>query len=205
MKYLIILVLVVLILIISCNLNNNPKVEKFQTSTCDPDDADISGETVIDCVRRCGNSDNACLNGQNDIGTLIASAQNFLNTNRNIEINPPSNESDPIFTALQNESTCLQRCLSCGWNNEGGENKCRWSSTNREELNNSYNRFKTNWESKNFVVGAIPEDKKITISWEEKFNLDVWYVENQNFWLDIKIIWMTIKKVIAREGISADD
>ena len=41
------------------------------------------------------------------------------------------------------------------------------------------------------------------ISWEEKFKYDIWYVENQSFWLDMKIIWMTIKKVIAREGINA--
>jgi len=55
------------------------------------------------------------------------------------------------------------------------------------------------------ITGWAQVNGRNTISWEEKFNLDVWYVENQNFWLDIKIIWMTIKKVIAREGISADD
>ena len=43
------------------------------------------------------------------------------------------------------------------------------------------------------------------ISWEEKFKYDAWYVENQSFWLDMKIICLTIKKVMAREGISADD
>lgn len=42
-------------------------------------------------------------------------------------------------------------------------------------------------------------------SWEERFNLDVWYVENHTFSLDIKILLLTIKKVIAREGISPED
>jgi len=43
-----------------------------------------------------------------------------------------------------------------------------------------------------------------TICWEEKFKLDVWYVDNRSFWLDIKVIWLTLKKVIVRDGISAD-
>ena len=42
------------------------------------------------------------------------------------------------------------------------------------------------------------------ISWEEKFKLDVWYVNNQSFWLDIKIVWLTVKKVLVRDGISAE-
>ncbi|CAM3180435.1 Sugar transferase involved in LPS biosynthesis (colanic, teichoic acid) [Pseudomonas gessardii] len=42
------------------------------------------------------------------------------------------------------------------------------------------------------------------ISWEEKFRLDVWYVDNANIFLDLKIIYRTIKKVLIKEGISAD-
>ena len=42
------------------------------------------------------------------------------------------------------------------------------------------------------------------ISWDEKFRLDVWYVNHQNFWLDLRIFLVTIWKVIRREGISAD-
>tara|TARA_B100000767_G_C19738169_1_gene524886 strand:+ start:970 stop:1572 length:603 start_codon:yes stop_codon:yes gene_type:complete len=42
------------------------------------------------------------------------------------------------------------------------------------------------------------------ISWEEKFKLDVWYVDNQSILLDIKVIVLTLKKIIARDGISAD-
>lgn len=40
------------------------------------------------------------------------------------------------------------------------------------------------------------------ISWEEKFKLDVWYVDNWSLWLDVKIILMTVLKVLRREGIS---
>ena len=40
------------------------------------------------------------------------------------------------------------------------------------------------------------------ISWEEKFRLDVWYVDNQSFWLDLRIFVITIWKVVRREGIS---
>jgi hypothetical protein len=43
------------------------------------------------------------------------------------------------------------------------------------------------------------------ISWDEKFDLDVWYVDNQSIWLDIKILWMTVKKVIMRDGISQNN
>ena len=41
------------------------------------------------------------------------------------------------------------------------------------------------------------------ISWEDKFRLDVWYVDHQSFWLDLRIFMITIWKVICREGISA--
>ena len=41
------------------------------------------------------------------------------------------------------------------------------------------------------------------ITWEEKFRLDVWYVDNQSFWLDLRIFVITIWKVLRREGISA--
>ena len=43
-----------------------------------------------------------------------------------------------------------------------------------------------------------------TVSWEEQFDMDVWYVENQSLLLDLKIILMTVGKVIRREGISQD-
>ena len=40
------------------------------------------------------------------------------------------------------------------------------------------------------------------ISWEEKFKLDVWYVDHQSFGLDMRILWMTAMKVVKSEGIS---
>ena len=54
------------------------------------------------------------------------------------------------------------------------------------------------------ITGWAQVNGRNAISWQEKFNLDVWYVENQSFWLDMRILWMTIKKVIMREGISAE-
>ena len=40
------------------------------------------------------------------------------------------------------------------------------------------------------------------LSWEDRFHLDVWYVDNRSLWLDIKIIWLSIWKVLYREGIN---
>lgn len=53
------------------------------------------------------------------------------------------------------------------------------------------------------VTGWAQVNGRNAISWEEKFKLDVWYVNNQSFWLDIKILWLTVKKVLVRDGISA--
>lgn len=54
------------------------------------------------------------------------------------------------------------------------------------------------------VTGWAQVNGRNAISWEEKFKLDVWYIDNRSFWLDIKILLMTVKKVFVREGISAD-
>ena len=43
-----------------------------------------------------------------------------------------------------------------------------------------------------------------SVSWEEKFRLDVWYVRNISFMLDVKTVFLTVKKVICREGISSE-
>ena len=43
------------------------------------------------------------------------------------------------------------------------------------------------------------------ISWDQKFEFDVWYVDKQSFWLDMKILFLTVKKVFVREGISSND
>lgn len=52
------------------------------------------------------------------------------------------------------------------------------------------------------ITGWAQVNGRNAISWEEKFKLDVWYVDNWSFVLDLKIIGMTIKKVLNREGIS---
>lgn len=57
-------------------------------------------------------------------------------------------------------------------------------------------------EVKPGITGWAQVNGRNSISWEEKFNLDIWYVENNSIWLDMKIIWMTILKVILREGIN---
>lgn len=54
------------------------------------------------------------------------------------------------------------------------------------------------------VTGWAQVNGRNALSWEEKFRLDVWYVDNRSFWLDLKIIFLTVKKVLMRDGISAD-
>lgn len=54
------------------------------------------------------------------------------------------------------------------------------------------------------ITGWAQINGRNAISWEEKFNLDVWYVDHLSLMLDLKIIFLTIKKVFIREGISAD-
>lgn len=59
-------------------------------------------------------------------------------------------------------------------------------------------------EARPGVTGWAQINGRNAISWEEKFKLDVWYVDNQSFWLDIKILFLTVKKVFIRDGISAE-
>lgn len=54
------------------------------------------------------------------------------------------------------------------------------------------------------ITGWAQINGRNAISWEEKFELDLWYVDNQSFWVDLKILFLTVKKVFDREGISAD-
>jgi lipopolysaccharide/colanic/teichoic acid biosynthesis glycosyltransferase len=53
------------------------------------------------------------------------------------------------------------------------------------------------------ITGWAQVNGRNALSWEEKFKLDVWYVDNLSLWLDIKILWMTVFKTLRREGISA--
>lgn len=52
------------------------------------------------------------------------------------------------------------------------------------------------------LTGWAQINGRNALTWEEKFKLDVWYVDNWSFWLDIKIIFLTFVKVFKREGIS---
>ena len=54
------------------------------------------------------------------------------------------------------------------------------------------------------ITGWAQVNGRNTISWDKKFDLDVWYVDNQSIWLDVKILWLTVKKVIMRDGINQD-
>jgi len=59
-------------------------------------------------------------------------------------------------------------------------------------------------EVKPGITGWAQVNGRNAITWEEKFALDVWYVDNRSFWLDLKILAMTAWKVLRREGISAE-
>jgi len=57
-------------------------------------------------------------------------------------------------------------------------------------------------EVKPGITGWAQINGRNAISWEEKFKLDVLYVDNQSLWLDLKIIWLTLWKLLKREGIN---
>lgn len=57
-------------------------------------------------------------------------------------------------------------------------------------------------EVKPGITGWAQVNGRNAISWTKKFEYDVWYVENQSFWLDLKILFRTIKKVVISEGIN---
>ncbi len=52
------------------------------------------------------------------------------------------------------------------------------------------------------ITGWAQVNGRNAITWEEKFDHDVWYVDNVSFWLDVKILFLTVKKVFSREGIN---
>ncbi len=58
-------------------------------------------------------------------------------------------------------------------------------------------------EVKPGITGWAQVNGRNAISWEEKFRLDVWYVDNRSFWLDCKILWLTVWQVLTRRNVSA--
>ena len=59
-------------------------------------------------------------------------------------------------------------------------------------------------EARPGVSGWAQVNGRNAICWEDKFKLDVWYVDNASFLLDLKIIFLTVKKVLIKDGISAE-
>ena len=55
------------------------------------------------------------------------------------------------------------------------------------------------------ITGLAQVKGRNAIGWERKFELDVWYVDHHNLWLDLRILWMTIGRVLARHGVSAEN
>jgi lipopolysaccharide/colanic/teichoic acid biosynthesis glycosyltransferase len=53
------------------------------------------------------------------------------------------------------------------------------------------------------ITGWAQVNGRNALSWEERFKLDIWYVDHRSLWLDLRILWLTVCKVIVREGISA--
>ena len=53
------------------------------------------------------------------------------------------------------------------------------------------------------ITGWAQVNGRNALGWEEKFALDVWYVDHRSLWLDLKILWLTVKKVLVRDGINA--
>ena len=52
------------------------------------------------------------------------------------------------------------------------------------------------------ITGWAQVNDRNALTWEDKFRLDVWYVDNRSFWLDLRIMWLTARVVAEREGIS---
>ena len=53
------------------------------------------------------------------------------------------------------------------------------------------------------ITGWAQVNGRNAISWADKFALDVWYVDHRSLWLDVRILWRTVRKVLVRDGISA--
>lgn len=54
------------------------------------------------------------------------------------------------------------------------------------------------------ITGWAQVNGRNAICWEEKFNFDIWYVDNQSLWLDLKILWMTFARVLNQDGINQE-
>jgi lipopolysaccharide/colanic/teichoic acid biosynthesis glycosyltransferase len=55
------------------------------------------------------------------------------------------------------------------------------------------------------ITGWAQVNGRNALGWDDKFRLDVWYVDHRSLWLDLRILWLTVRKVLVRDGISAAD
>lgn len=53
------------------------------------------------------------------------------------------------------------------------------------------------------ITGWAQINGRNAVSWDQRFQMDVWYIEHRSLWLDLKILWLTVHKVMFREGINA--
>jgi lipopolysaccharide/colanic/teichoic acid biosynthesis glycosyltransferase len=60
-------------------------------------------------------------------------------------------------------------------------------------------------EVKPGITGLAQVNGRNALSWEEKFNFDIWYVDNQTLWLDIKILFLTVITVLSANNVNASD
>lgn len=54
------------------------------------------------------------------------------------------------------------------------------------------------------ITGWAQINGRNSLSWNQKFDLDIWYVEHRSIWVDFKILWLTLRRVVRREGISSE-
>jgi lipopolysaccharide/colanic/teichoic acid biosynthesis glycosyltransferase len=52
------------------------------------------------------------------------------------------------------------------------------------------------------ITGWAQINGRNAVSWDERFRMDVWYVDHHSFWLDLRILWLTVARVLRRDGIS---
>jgi lipopolysaccharide/colanic/teichoic acid biosynthesis glycosyltransferase len=53
------------------------------------------------------------------------------------------------------------------------------------------------------ITGWAQVNGRNAVSWDQRLQMDVWYVDHRSLWIDLRILWLTVRKVVAREGISA--
>ena len=94
----------------------------------------------------------------------------------------------------------MSKNCGCGRSPTG---KCiGWHGLTNEEYSAKIKNYLVRHFAKPGITGWAQVNGRNAISWNKKFELDVWYINNINFLLDVKIIFMTIKKIFVSEGIN---